>query len=197
MGVPVLLAVLAVITATAIAFVMVTPPPQRPTVRTTGEALVGGPFTMVDQDGRTVTEDDFKGQVTVLYFGFTFCPDVCPTQLLALSSALDRLGKKADSIVPVFVSVDPERDTPRVLKDYVSNFHPSMVGLTGSPEQVAAMADAFYVTYYKVKNADTAAEYLMDHTSIVYVMGRDGKYLTHFTHSTTPEEMADTLKQFL
>ncbi len=192
-----LLATLAIITATAIAFVVTATPPDRPMVRTTGEATVGGPFSMVDHNGVPVTEESFKGKVLVLYFGFTYCPDVCPTQLLALSDALERLGDKGSDVAPVFVSVDPERDTPEVLKDYVTNFHPSMVGLTGSVEQVAAMADAFYVTYYKVKNVDTAAEYLMDHTSIVYVMGRDGKYLTHFTHATPPKQMAETLKQFL
>ncbi len=180
------------------AFVVLRPtgPGQSGAVRTSGEALVGGSFSMVDHTGSEVTDGTYSGRLMVVYFGFTYCPDVCPTQLLVLSEALDRLGEDAEQIAPLFVTVDPERDTPEALAQYVSNFHPNIVGLTGSPEQLRTMADAYYVSYYKVQD-EAASDYLMDHTSIVYVMDRSGTYLTHFTHATSAEEMAGKLKDLL
>jgi cytochrome oxidase Cu insertion factor (SCO1/SenC/PrrC family) len=111
----------------------------------TGEALIGGPFELVDQDGKTVTEQTFKGRMMLIYFGFTYCPDACPTALGVMSAAVDKLDVAGDRVVPMLITVDPERDTPAALKDYVSNFHPRMKGLTGTPEQVGKAAKAYRV----------------------------------------------------
>ena len=118
-----------------------------------GEALIGGPFELTDQDGNTVTDQTYKGKLMLIYFGFTYCPDACPTALGVMSAALDKLDVAAERVVPMLITVDPERDTPAVLKDYVSNFHPRMVGLTGTPEQVAQVAKAYRVFYQKASGA--------------------------------------------
>ncbi len=192
-----LIGVLCIIALSAVALTLMTSRPEGPVVHTSGEPNVGGPFTMVDHRGQAVTNEDFSDRIMILYFGFTFCPDVCPTQLLTISDALDALGDKANAFAPILVTVDPERDTPDVLAQYIENFHPAFTGLTGTDDQLKAMTEAYYVTYYKVEDSDTSADYLVDHTSIVYVMGRDGKYLTHFTHATTPEDMAKALEGLL
>jgi protein SCO1/2 len=154
-----------------------------------GEALVGGPFTMTDQDGRRVTEKDFLGRYMLVFFGFTYCPDVCPTELQVMTAALAELGSKADDIQPVLVSIDPQRDTPEILKAYVANFSPRLMGLTGSAEDVAAMAKVFRVYYQKVKGPSDA-DYTMDHSSIIYLMGPDGKFRKHFTYTTDARALA-------
>lgn len=159
--------------------------------RSFGEALVGGPFTMVNQKGETVSEKNFAGKPMLLFFGYTYCPDVCPTELQVMAEALRQLGDKASDIQPILVSIDPARDTPQVLADYVANFGPQFVGLTGTPEQVKAMADAYRVFYAKVENKDDPQAYLMDHSSIIYLMGPDGKFLKHFTYSTDAKALAE------
>ncbi len=161
-------------------------------------AAIGGPFTLVDTQGRTVTDADFRGQFMLVYFGYTFCPDVCPTSLSTVAAAFDILGDKAEAITPIFITVDPERDTREALTDYAAAFHPRMVGLTGSAEQVQAAARAYRVFFAKVqeKGADPD-DYLMDHSAYVYLMDRDGKYLTHFPHGIAPEEMARQLAELL
>ncbi|MGB0670197.1 MAG: SCO family protein [Rhodospirillales bacterium] len=159
---------------------------------------IGGSFTLVDQDGKTVTDADFKGRFMLIYFGYTFCPDVCPTSLTTMSQALDLLGDKADRIQPLFITVDPERDKPEHLKDYVAFFHPSLVGLSGSLEQVQAAAKAYRVYYAKVEeDPEDPTAYLMDHSSIVYLMGPDGAFVDHFNHDTSPDAMAAKLAQHL
>ncbi len=158
---------------------------------------VGGPFALVDHQGRAVTDADFRGRFMLVYFGFTYCPDVCPTSLTVIAQALDRLGADADKVVPVFVTVDPERDTPEQLKEYVRHFHPRLVGLTGTPEQVAAAAKAYRVYYAKARvQGAPPDEYSMDHTSIAYLMGRDGKFLAHFSHGTEPDAIAARVRAF-
>lgn len=147
----------------------------------TGVALVGGPFAMTDQDGRRVTEKDFLGKPMLVSFGFTFCPDVCPGQLLRISEALTKLGPAAKDLQPVFVTIDPARDTPEALKSYLSNFAPGYVGLTGSAEDVAVMARAYRVYYAKVDNADAPGSYTMDHSALIYLMDAKGRFLKHFT----------------
>jgi cytochrome oxidase Cu insertion factor (SCO1/SenC/PrrC family) len=161
-----------------------------------GEALIGGPFELTDQDGNKVTDQTYKGKLMLIYFGFTFCPDACPTALGVMSAALDKLDVAADRVVPILITVDPERDTPPVLKDYVSNFHPRMVGLTGTPEQVAQVAKAYRVFYQKASGA-TAEDYLMDHTLLIYLMDREGKYLKHFPPDATPDQIADEIRKHL
>jgi protein SCO1/2 len=130
-----------------------------------------------------------------VFFGYTYCPDLCPTELQVMSAALDSLGAKADAIQPIFISFDPERDTPAVLKQYVSNFHPRLVGLTGTPEEVAAAAKAYRVYYSKVPNSSAPDTYLMDHSTITYLMDPQGKFLKHFSYSTDSAAMAKALEE--
>jgi protein SCO1/2 len=146
-----------------------------------GTALIGGPFTMTDHNGRRVTDKDFLGKPMLVSFGFTFCPDVCPAQLLKISQAVPLLGEKGKDIQLVFVTVDPARDTPEALKNYLSNFAPGYVGLTGSPEDVAAIARAYRVYHAKVDNANAPDSYTMDHSSIIYLMDAKGRFLKHFS----------------
>jgi protein SCO1/2 len=159
---------------------------------------VGGPFTLVNQDGQTVTEADFRGRHMLVFFGYTFCPDVCPTTLQTASSALDLVEDRAAAVQPVFITVDPTRDTPAILKEYVAHFHPSLVGLGGTAEQIAAAAKAYRVYYAKdTAEGDSADDYLVAHSAITYLMDPDGKFVTHFSHQTGAEEMAATLKRHL
>lgn len=154
---------------------------------------LGGPFSLVDQTGRAVTERDFAGRWMLVYFGFTYCPDVCPTELGVMASALDALGPMGDAVVPVMVTVDPERDRPEQLAEYVARFHPRMVGLTGTPEQVADAARRYRVFYAKSRQADSDA-YLMDHSSFVYLVGPDSRVRTLFRPDIPPDAMAATIK---
>ncbi len=159
---------------------------------------IGGPFTLVDHNGKTVSEADFRGQFMLVYFGYTFCPDVCPTALTIIADAMNLLGGRGDGVVPVFITVDPERDTPEQLRMYVSHFHPRLVGLTGTPEQVTAAAKAYRVYYAKVPIEDgDPDDYAMDHSSVIYLMGPDGKYLDSFGTGATPEKIAARLREFL
>jgi len=162
-----------------------------------GEAFVGGPFTMVNHRGETVTEKSFLGKPMLLFFGFTFCPDVCPTELQVMAAALEELGDKGKDIQPIFVSIDPERDTPAVMAVYVSNFGDRFIGLTGSAEQVATIAGAYRIFYARQENKERPADYLMDHTSIVYLMGPDGKFLKHFTYTTDAKALAQGIAEAL
>ena len=160
--------------------------------------LVGGPFTLTDQDGKTRTDGDFRGEFMLVYFGYTYCPDLCPTQLQAISDALEALGDKARTVQPIFVTIDPERDSAATMKQYVSHFSPRLIGLTGTPEQVAAVAKAYRVYYAKVPaKGGGKDDYLMDHSGLVYLIGPDGRYLTHFTPQTTAAQMAKTIGRFL
>jgi len=160
-----------------------------------GQPTVGGPFTLVNGAGETVTEASFKGKVMVVYFGFTFCPDICPTELAAIADAVDLLPPAAQAKVqPIFITVDPERDTPEAMQDYVANFGVHMVGLTGTPEQIRAAAKAYRVYYAKQEPETDDAPYLMAHSSYIYVMDGNGRYLKHFSVGATPEEIAAGLK---
>jgi len=169
-----------------------------PRTGTAPEVKIGGPFTLTDHTGRAVTEQDFRGKAMLIFFGYTYCPDVCPTSLTEISAAMDKLGPLAAKVVPILVSVDPERDTPEVLKDYVAHFHPGIVGLTGTPEQIKQTAKVYRVYYAKVpdKGGDKDA-YLMDHSSVIYLMGPDGKFLAHFSTQTDAETMAAKIKSLL
>lgn len=177
----------------------VQPGPGLQVVQTSKGPKIGGPFTLVDHDGKAVTDADFRGKFMLIFFGYTFCPDVCPTNLGTVSQALDMLApEKADQIVPVFVSVDPDRDAPAQLKEFVSHFHPRMVGLTGTKQQVVDAARKYRVYYAKVQEKDSEpGDYLMDHTAITYLMGPDGTYRFHFGHGTDPEIMAQRLKDLI
>ena len=162
-----------------------------------GQPAIGGPFTLVDQNGRTVTNETLKGKPTLIYFGYTFCPDVCPTSLLLMETAIDKLGPDAAKKVNlVFITIDPERDTQKLIKDYVGNFGPTFIGLTGTPEQVAAAGRAYRVYFQRVPGKD-GAPYLMDHSSIVYLLDRNGRFITHFTHEAKAEAIAAGVEKLL
>lgn len=155
-----------------------------------GEASIGGPFTLIDGAGETVTAADFAGKPMLVYFGFTFCPEICPTELLNIADAIDLLpADVAQRIQPIFITVDPERDTPEVVGEYAGNFHPRMVGLTGTPEQVRTAAQAYRVYYAKEEPAGGGL-YMMAHSSYIYLMDGEGRYVRHFRMGTTPEEIA-------
>jgi protein SCO1/2 len=162
-------------------------------VRSVGQALVGGPFTLTDHTGKRVTDQDFRGKLLLVFFGFTNCPDVCPTALQVMAAALDKLGPNAARITPVLISVDPAHDTPAVLATYVASFHPRLVGLTGSQAEIDAVAKAYRVYVKKVPDPKSTAGYTMDHSSIIYVIGPDGTYRAHFTHATSADAMAERL----
>ena len=158
-------------------------------------AAIGGPFQLTDQAGQTVTDTNLKGRPTVIFFGFTHCPDVCPTALFEMSEVLRAMGKDADRVNAWFVSVDPERDTPAAMKDYLSSFDPHLKGLTGSPEAVAKVISGYRVYAKKVPLKD--GDYTMDHTALIYLMDRDGKFVAPFNLKRTPEEAAKDLKRYL
>jgi len=160
---------------------------------------VGGPFTLVNHKGETVTDKDFLGGYMLVFFGYTYCPDVCPTVLSDIASVMDMLGEeKAAKITPVFISVDPARDTPDHLAEYVTFFHPRTVGLTGTEEQIKAVAREYRVYYRKNDpQGDDPQDYLVDHTSIIYLIGPNGKLVTHFSHGTEPQAMAERLGKLL
>lgn len=160
-------------------------------------AEIHAAFTLTDQQGRTVRAADLAGKPMLLYFGYTYCPDVCPTELSNISSALDLLGERADEVQPVFITVDPARDTPEVMKAYLSHFHDRLIGLTGSDEQVAEAARAAKVYYAKVDTPDSAAGYLMDHTGFVYLLDREGRYAAHFRPAADPQAIADRVAEML
>jgi protein SCO1/2 len=164
---------------------------------TSGKALVGGPFALTDDTGTRVTDKDYRGRYMLVFFGFTSCPDICPAGLQLISAALENLGPKADRIAPIFVSVDPERDTPEKLAAYVKNFNARFVGLTGTPEEIAGVTKAYKVYFKKVPNETKPDEYGMDHTSIIYLMDPNGEFVTHFTPTTTVEELTAKLDKVL
>ena len=158
-------------------------------------AAIGGPFQLTDQSGQTVTEKDLQGRPTLIFFGFTHCPDVCPTELFQVSEILRAMGKDADRINAYFVSVDPERDTRAAMKDYLSSFDPHLKGLTGDPEAVAKVLSAYRVYAKKVPLKD--GDYTMDHTALTYLMDRDGHFVAPFKLDRKPEEAAADLKKYL
>jgi protein SCO1/2 len=159
---------------------------------------IGGGFTLTDHQGRTVTDVDYRGKHLLVFFGYTYCPDVCPTNLSSISEALDLLGDDAKQVQPVFVSVDPARDTPEQMKMYVEHFHPSLVGLTGTPAQIKAVSTAYKIYATKTEQDPSDPEaYLMDHTSLTYLMGPDGIYRTFIRHGATPEAIAIKIKDHL
>jgi protein SCO1 len=158
-------------------------------------AAIGGPFQLADQAGQSVTDQNLKGRPTLIFFGFTHCPDVCPTSLFEISEVLRAMGKDADKVNAYFVSVDPERDTAAAMKDYLSSFDPHLKGLTGNPEAVTKVLTAYRVYARKVPLKD--GDYTMDHTALVYLMDKDGRFVAPFNLKRSPEEAATDLKRYL
>jgi protein SCO1/2 len=159
-----------------------------------GREPIGGPFALIDQTGTPRSEQDFKGKLLLVYFGFTYCPDICPTDLQAISLAIDQLGTAGDKVQPLFITVDPERDTAAHLAEYVPMFHPRLIGLTGDAAAIRKAADAYKVYYAKVPN-EAGTDYTVDHSAFVYLMDADGKYLGFLPPGTTPERIAEAIRQ--
>ncbi|GGO33334.1 protein senC [Gemmobacter aquaticus] len=160
-----------------------------------GGGAIGGPFTLVNGDGQTVTEKDVITKPSLVYFGYTFCPDVCPMDNARNAEAIDLLDAAGVDVQPVFISIDPKRDTPEVVKDFAANLHPKMIGLTGSPEQVKA-ASLAYKTYFKVQEGDPEF-YLVDHSTFTYLVLPDHGFVEFFKREATPQEMADGVACFV
>lgn len=158
-----------------------------------GKVEIGGAYTLVDQTGATVTNETYAGTWQIVFFGYTFCPDVCPTTLSTVTAAIDQLGPLAERVTPIFITVDPARDTVAQMALYHENFHPRFAMLTGTDAQVAAAAQAFRV-YYAKADGDDPSYYLMDHSTITYLLDPKGNYVTHFGHDATPEKIAETLR---
>ena len=161
------------------------------TISGSDEADLRSDFSLTDHTGRDVTESDYSGRWQLVVFGFTFCPDICPTTLDYVGTTLDLLGPDVESVAPLFVTVDPERDTVEIMAEYVTAFHPRIIGLTGSPEQVAAVSDGFKVFYAKLEDESAPDGYLMAHTGYIYLMRPDGRFEAVFRESDQePERFA-------
>ena len=160
----------------------------------TAPAAIGGPFQLTDQAGQTVTDQNLKGRPTVIFFGFTHCPDICPTALLEISEVLRKLGPDANRMSAAFITVDPERDTPSVMKDYLSSFEPQIRGLTGDPAAIAA-AEKIYRVYAKKVPLD-GGEYTMDHSTVVYLMDKGGRFVAPFNLKRQPADAAADLRRY-
>ena len=157
----------------------------------------GGPFTLQDGDGRSVSDSDFRGKFMLVYFGYTFCPDVCPTTLSEVVGALDRLGTKADHVQMIFITVDPKRDTPAVMKQYAAAFSPRLIGLTGSQEQMDKVANAYRVYHVEHRIGPGPDDYSIDHSSVLYLMGPDGKFMVGLRGDLTSAEIVDELSELM
>lgn len=174
---------------------MFRPDPNDTTVE--GSAAIGGAFTLQSHTGAEVTDDMLFGQYSLVYFGFTFCPDICPMTLQTVADAIELLpGQKGGLIQPVFITLDPERDTVDIMASYVSNFHPQMIGLTGTPEQVKEAADRYRV-FYRTTPIGDEGDYTVDHSGYLYLMSRSGRYIDHFRKDVTVEQLTSRLRELL
>jgi cytochrome oxidase Cu insertion factor (SCO1/SenC/PrrC family) len=160
-----------------------------------GRGIVGGPFTLTDQNGRLRNDTEFRGKLMIVYFGYTYCPDVCPADLMAITQALDALGSNAAQVQPLFITIDPERDT-KLLADYVTAFHHSLIGLTGSAEEIRKVANSYKAFYTAVRDERTGG-YSVDHAGVIYLMGRNGEYLGFMPPQTSPERLTEILRKHL
>ncbi len=158
---------------------------------------IGGPFALTDHKGKRVTDEDFRGKLLLVYFGYGFCPDVCPTELQNMAAALDEMGEAAHDVQPIFITVDPERDTVSSLAEYVPNFHRRLVGLTGARQEIEKAAAAYRVYHAKVNTGSDDEDYLVDHSNFVYLMGRNGAFLTMFRGATDPRKISTTISGYI
>jgi cytochrome oxidase Cu insertion factor (SCO1/SenC/PrrC family) len=156
-----------------------------------GAEPIGGPFSLIDHTGNHRTNADFRGRLLLVYFGFTFCPDICPIELQAMSSAVDRLGAAGEAVQPLFITVDPERDTPEHLAQYVPAFHPRLIGLTGDAAQIRKATEAYKVYYAKVADGP---DFTIEHSGFIYLVDRNGRYLGFFPPGTSAEKMAEVIR---
>jgi protein SCO1/2 len=161
-----------------------------------GREPIGGPFELIDHAGRRRTDADFRGKLLLIYFGYTYCPDVCPTDLQAISAAVDLLGAAGEAVQPLFITVDPARDTAEHLAGYIPLFHPRLIGLTGQPGEIRRVARAYKVYYAKVRESG-GRDYAIDHTGFIYLVGADGRYLGFFPPGTPPERLVAVIRPHL
>ena len=178
----------------SVTFAMVLVTTVLPMRATTSPVTIGGPFTLVAPDGTTVTEQTYRGKWLLVYFGFTFCPDTCPTTLLEIATALEKLGPEADRLQPLFITVDPLRDTPAVMGNYTQSFHPRIIGLTGTPQQIAAVAQEYGVYYAPHRTGPAAEDYVMDHGTYLYLMDPHGKFVRGFDADTPGVRLAEAVR---
>ena len=163
----------------------------------TSAVTIGGPFTLSTPDGATVTDETYRGKWLLVYFGYTFCPNSCPTTLLEVATALKKLGADADHVQPLFITVDPQRDTPKVMQQYTASFDPRIVGLTGTQQQIAAAAQEYGVYYARVPSGPGADDYVVDHSTYLYVMNPHGKFVRAFDTNTSGDRIADVLRELM
>lgn len=159
------------------------------------EVPIGGAFQLTDHSGQTATNDSYAGRYRIVYFGFTFCPDICPTELQSISTALDMLGERAAKIQPLFITIDPDRDDVEAMAAYLGHFHPSFIGLTGTPAEIEQVAHAYKIYYAKAQSSEEADDYTMNHSSFIYVMDCEGRYIRHLSQGASPEEIAGALRE--
>ena len=173
------------------AFVALSPVFERPRVMVSGVADVGGPFTLTAHTGERISDQAFRGKFMLVAFGFTHCPDVCPAELQVMTAALDEMGPAGERVQPLFITIDPERDTADHLAGYMAYFHPRFIGLTGTPDEIASVAKAYHVWYQKVDG--DSPDYVMDHTAIMYLMDPDGAFVQHFSFGTSADTLSEAL----
>ncbi len=191
------LAIISIVVIGRVAWQTFMPEPV-PTAKEVGKALIKSEFDLVNHNGERVTHKSYPGKWQLVFFGYTFCPDVCPTTLVTVSEVIDRLGEDARNIIPFFITVDPERDTAEIMADYVKAFHPKLIGLTGSVDQVQSAANSFRVYYAKAPQKDAPEDYLMAHSGYIYLMSPNGEYVSHYSdNNNTSTEIADAIHQRL
>jgi protein SCO1 len=163
----------------------------------TSNVTIGGPFTLVAPDGKAVTDQSYRGKWLLVYFGYTFCPNSCPTTLLEIATALKQLGPAAVNVQPLFITVDPQRDTTEVMRQYTQSFDPRIIGLTGTPEEIATVAREYGAYYVSHRTGPGDKDYVMDHSTYLYVMSPEGKYIRAFDSGSSADQIADALRQLL
>ena len=163
----------------------------------TSDVTIGGPFTLSAPDGKTVTDQTYRGKWLLVYFGYTFCPNSCPTTLLEIATALKQLGPDAARVQPLFITVDPQRDTPEVMQQYTQSFDPRIIGLTGTSEEIAAVAQEYGAYYVRHRTSPGGNDYVMDHSTYLYVLNPEGKYVRAFDSGTSADRISDELRKLL
>lgn len=161
----------------------------------TGKAAIGGSFTLTDQNGNQVSDSQFRGRHMLVFFGFTSCPSICPVGMATLTQVMEQLGDDGENVQPIFITVDPETDTPARMKEYLANFHPSIIGLTGTPEQIKAVESAYKVYASKTEDKSMPTGYNVDHSGFIYLMDKNGEYLRHCSYDENPEKLASDIKE--
>ena len=170
---------------------------EPPTRAATSPVTIGGAFTLSTPDGTTVTDQTYRGKWLLVYFGYTFCPNSCPTTLLEVATALKKLGPDATQVQPLFITIDPQRDTPKVMRQYTESFDPRIVGLAGTPEQIAAAAQEYGAYYVRHRTGPGTGDYVMDHSTYLYVMDPQGQFVRAFNTGTSGDQIADALCELI